>query len=225
MLRLARALLSFGAPSHRIEGQLHSAGEILRVNAAFVHLPSLIVVTFMCSDTRTSETQFVRASGRVALTKLHRVHLVYRDAHTTYNFELEDRVQPTVWHSDVSYELQPPGLTTFFLLAQPHTGGDTLFTSQISTLKKLSPAFIAFLKTLKAVHSGVEQADFSRSGRRGGVVRRDPVEHVHPVVRRHPVTGEEALYINKQFTRRIVELKKEESGASLGFLASVLDRY
>ncbi|EJD04419.1 TauD-domain-containing protein [Fomitiporia mediterranea MF3/22] len=146
------------------------------------------------------------------------LHLVYRDANTTFNFEYEDSITSTVWHSDVSYELQPPGLTTFFLLAQPYTGGDTLFTSQVSTLKKLSPAFIAFLKTLKAVHSGVEQADFSRSGRRGGVVRREPVEHVHPVVRRHPVTGEEALYVNKQFTRRILGLKKEESQNILNFL-------
>ena len=100
----------------------------------------------------------------------------------------------------------------FFLLNQPRTGGDTLFTSQVSTLKRFSPAFIAFLKTLKAVHSGVEQADFSRSGRRGGIVRREPVEHIHPLVRKHPVTGEEALYVNRQFTRRIVGLKKEESG-------------
>ena len=33
----------------------------------------------MDSDTRTSETHFVRAGGRVALTKLHKVHFVYRD--------------------------------------------------------------------------------------------------------------------------------------------------
>ena len=79
ILRLARALLSFGAPSHRIESQLHSAGEILGVSVAFVHLPALVVVTFMDSDTRTSETHFVRAGGRVALTKLHKVHFVYRD--------------------------------------------------------------------------------------------------------------------------------------------------
>ncbi|KAH9912253.1 uncharacterized protein BXZ73DRAFT_93224 [Epithele typhae] len=152
------------------------------------------------------------------------LHLVYRDEHTTFNYELNDRVQPTVWHSDVSYELQPPGLTTFFLLAQPRTGGDTLFTSQVSTLRRLSPHFWDFLKTLTAVHSGFEQADFSRSGRRGGVVRREPVENVHPVVRKHPVTGDEALYVNRQFTRRIVGLKLEESNAILNFLYDHIDK-
>ncbi|KIJ68710.1 hypothetical protein HYDPIDRAFT_82029 [Hydnomerulius pinastri MD-312] len=153
------------------------------------------------------------------------IHLVYKDAKSTFNFEIEDSITSTVWHSDVSYELQPPGLTTFFLLSQPTTGGDTLFTSQVSTLKKLSPSFVAFLRTLGAVHSGVEQANFSRSGKRGGVVRREPVEHVHPLVRRHPVTGEEALYVNKQFTRRIVGLKREESAETiLKFLYDHIDK-
>ncbi|KAF8971453.1 hypothetical protein BDZ97DRAFT_1242306 [Flammula alnicola] len=152
------------------------------------------------------------------------IHLVYRDLSSSFNFENDDSVTPTVWHSDVSYELQPPGLTTLFLLAQPKTGGDTIFTSQVSTLKKLSPQFVAFLRTLKAVHSGVEQAEFSRSGRRGGIVRRDPVENVHPVVRRHPVTGEEALYVNRQFTRRIVGLKREESETILKFLYDHIDK-
>lgn len=94
----------------------------------------------------------------------------------------------------------------------PSTGGDTLFNSQAAALKKLSPQFVAFLRTLKALHSGVEQADFSRSGKRGGIVRREPVENIHPVVRKHPVTGVEALYVNRQFTRRIIGLKREESG-------------
>ena len=135
-----------------------------------------------------------------------------RDLNSSFNFELDESITSTLWHSDVSYELQPPGLTTFFLLAQPQTGGDTLFTSQVAALKRLSPQYVAFLRTLKAVHSGVAQAEFSRAGRRGGTVRREPVENVHPIVRKHPVTGEEALYVNRQFTRRIVGLKREESG-------------
>ncbi|TBU47349.1 hypothetical protein BD309DRAFT_1077978 [Dichomitus squalens] len=152
------------------------------------------------------------------------LHLVYRDQNTTYNFELDDRITSTTWHSDVSYELQPPGLTTFFLLSQPPSGGDTAFTSQVSTLSRLSPQFVEFLKTLKATHSGFEQAAYSRSGRRGGVVRREPVENAHPIVRRHPVTGQEALYVNRQFTRRIVGLKREESDAILNFLYDHIDR-
>ncbi|KAI0823092.1 TauD-domain-containing protein [Trametes gibbosa] len=155
---------------------------------------------------------------------LPELHLVYRDANTTYNFEQDERITSTTWHSDVSYELQPPGLTTFFLFSQPKTGGDTIFTSQVSTLSRLSPQFVAFLKTLKAVHSGFEQADYSRSGRRGGVVRREPVQNVHPVVRKHPVTGDEALYVNRQFTRRIVGLKREESDAILNFLYDHIDK-
>ncbi|KZS96166.1 TauD-domain-containing protein [Sistotremastrum niveocremeum HHB9708] len=146
------------------------------------------------------------------------LHLVYRDAHSTFNFELDDRITTTLWHTDVSYEVQPPGLTTFFLVAQPSTGGDTLFVSTVSVLKSLSAQFVAFLRTLKAVHSGIEQADHSRSGKRGGVVRREPVETIHPVIRKHPVTGEEALYINKQFTKGIVGLKREESDNILNFL-------
>jgi sulfonate dioxygenase len=46
------------------------------------------------------------------------IHLVYRDDKTTYNYELDERTTTAMWHTDVSYELQPPGLTTFFLLAQ-----------------------------------------------------------------------------------------------------------
>ncbi|KAJ6501622.1 TauD-domain-containing protein [Mycena vitilis] len=152
------------------------------------------------------------------------IHLVYRDANSTFNFEVNDSITSTVWHSDVSYELQPPGLTTFFLLSQPEVGGDTLFTSQVSTLQKLSPPFVAFLRTLTAVHSGVEQAEFSRSGKRGGIVRREPVETIHPVIRKHPVTEEEALYVNRQFTRRIVGLKREESENILKFLYDHIDK-
>lgn len=71
------------------------------------------------------------------------------------------------------------------------------------------------MRTLKAVHSEVAQANYYKSVQRGGALRREPVENVHPVVRRHPVTGEEALYVNKEYTRHIVGLKREESGQLL----------
>ncbi|KAF8349736.1 hypothetical protein F5887DRAFT_942173 [Amanita rubescens] len=79
ILRLAKALLAFGAPSHRIESQLTAAATILGVSAEFVHLPNIVIVSMRCTETGSSRTHFVRATGRVALTSLHKVHQIYRD--------------------------------------------------------------------------------------------------------------------------------------------------
>ncbi|KAI0094362.1 DUF1212-domain-containing protein [Irpex rosettiformis] len=79
ILILAQSLLSFGAPSHRIESQLDCAASIVNIRVGFVHLPNLIIANLMDSGTVIQETRFVRAGGRIALTSLHRVHLVYRD--------------------------------------------------------------------------------------------------------------------------------------------------
>jgi sulfonate dioxygenase len=90
----------------------------------------------------------------------------------------------------------------------------------VNVLKYLSPQFVGFLRTLKAVHSGVEQAEHAWQRKPGGgIVRREPVKNIHPIIRRHPVTGEEALYINRGFTRSIVGLKQEESGTLIPSLS------
>ncbi|PVI05874.1 TauD-domain-containing protein [Periconia macrospinosa] len=145
------------------------------------------------------------------------VHLVHRGAEdTTVRDYFEERTNSVTWHSDVTYEKQPPGTTFLYLLDGPTAGGDTLFVNQAAAYRRLSPEFQRRLHGLKAVHSGIEQAENSRG--RGGIVRREPVTSVHPLVRTHPVTGEKALFVNPQFTRRIVGYKKEESDFLLKFL-------
>ncbi|KAK6463002.1 oxidoreductase activity protein [Scheffersomyces coipomensis] len=142
------------------------------------------------------------------------LHVVYRrpDVKDIY----ENRTNLVQWHSDVSYELQPPGTTFFTVVEGPESGGDTLFADAVEAYNHLSPALQKRLEGLHAIHSGVSQALTSRRG--GGLVKREPVENVHPLVRTHPVTGDKALFVNSGFTRKIVELKEDESDYLLNFL-------
>ncbi|KZW03175.1 TauD-domain-containing protein [Exidia glandulosa HHB12029] len=146
-------------------------------------------------------------------------HIVYRDpSHNRFADYRGNTNSVLGWHSDVSYEKQPPGTTLFFMLQQPDVqgSGDTLFVSQVEAYNRLSDEFKKRLEGLRALHSAVKQAEFSKS--HNGPVRREPVETEHPLVRQHPVTGEKALYINEGFVRHIVGYKKEESDYLLKFL-------
>ncbi|CAK38041.1 hypothetical protein CBS63078_6710 [Aspergillus niger] len=145
------------------------------------------------------------------------VHLVHRAAgDRSAQAYLQTRTTSVAWHSDVSYEAQPPGTTFLYILEKPEAGGDTLFSDTVQAYRRLSPAIQERLHGLEVVHSGVEQANTSLS--RGGILRRDPVVSTHPIVRTHPVTGEKALFVNPQSGREVVGLKQEESSMLLKFL-------
>lgn len=76
---LAKALLVFAAPSHRIETQLVFAAKTLNVPAEFSHLPSVIIISFVDDETHTSETHFIKHGGRLQLGRLHEVHKIYKE--------------------------------------------------------------------------------------------------------------------------------------------------
>jgi sulfonate dioxygenase len=93
----------------------------------------------------------------------------------------------TGYHSDVSYEHQPPAITILTLLAVPSTGGDTGWVSQVVAYERLSQPIQKLLEGLRAEHSGYPQAENAR--RDGKFVRREPVKSEHPIVRVHPVSN------------------------------------
>jgi hypothetical protein len=99
-----------------------------------------------------------------------------------------------LWHSDVSYELQPPSTTSLKLITGPEVGGDTLWSSGYALYSSLSPGLQVYLEGLSALHSAVAQADGARAA--GIPVRREPIETVHPVIRVHPATGWKSVYVN-----------------------------
>jgi len=89
----------------------------------------------------------------------------------------------------------------------------------------MSPAYQRFLEGLTALHDG---NFFHNEARAQGIpiqtLRGSPLNAgedlraIHPLIRTHPVTGFKALYVNKGFTSRILELTKEESDLQLEYL-------
>lgn len=150
------------------------------------------------------------------------LHITFRRPdHDEFDRVFYDSNSSIFWHTDVSYELQPPSYTFFNVLEGPDGGGDTLFGDSIEAFDRLSKPFQDFLSTLHVTHSSKEQANDSKI--QEGIQRRDPVTNIHPLVRVHPVLKKKCLFVNKSFSRRIIELKKPESNLLLDFLYSLAD--
>ncbi|KAF8627986.1 hypothetical protein AX15_004115 [Amanita polypyramis BW_CC] len=132
------------------------------------------------------------ASTPIPRNGLEEVHVVYSNASNRPNEFTYSKLE--MWHSDVSYELQPPSTTSLRLLTGPEVGGDTLWSSGYALYSSLSPGMQTYLEGLSAVHSAKEQAQGARAA--GTSVRRHEVETIHPIVRVHPVTGWKSVYVN-----------------------------
>jgi taurine dioxygenase len=103
-----------------------------------------------------------------------------------------------MWHSDVSCDVEPPMGSILQIHTPPPSGGDTLFTSAYAAYDDLSPPMQRFLQGLTAVHeypSG--PAPLPRAE--------------HPVIRTHPETGRNLIFVSRLFTRHICGLRPVES--------------
>ncbi|OAX85384.1 hypothetical protein ACJ72_00232 [Emergomyces africanus] len=127
-----------------------------------------------------------------------------------------------LWHSDVTYEVQPPSYTSLKVLTGPPRGGggDTLWSSQYAAYDALSTHMQTYLKTLTALHSADMQAAGSRAA--GRPVRREPITTEHPLIRTNPVTGWNSLFFNPGFVTKIVGVPTLESDAILSYLNDVV---
>ena len=120
------------------------------------------------------------------------------------------------WHTDVSCDAEPPmGSILYMKELPPDGGGNTLFANMYRAFETLSPPLQKLCEGLTAIHDGAQVygGRFGPAPPAGGFPRSE-----HPVVRTHPVTGRKALYVNRNFTTRIVGLRKPESDALLEML-------
>ena len=127
-----------------------------------------------------------------------------------------------VWHTDTTYLQEPPMATMLIARELPPVGGDTLFASNYAAFEGLSPALQDTLRTLKGVNSSAKAAvTHSREDRVADSATdkgRSELNSEHPVVRTHPETGREALYVNPGHTLRFAGWSEEESAPLLNYL-------
>jgi taurine dioxygenase len=118
------------------------------------------------------------------------------------------------WHSDVSCDAHPIWASLLNVTRQPtNGGGDTAFTNMILAYESLSPAYKSFLEQLTAVHDGALPWTIGYGSKPEPGKSYPTTEH--PVVARHPFTGQKFLYVNGGFTTHIVQLSRDESAAVL----------
>lgn len=111
------------------------------------------------------------------------------------------------WHTDLTCEVVPPVCSILRIVKCPKVGGDTMFANLCAAYDALSPPMKDLCDGLTALH------DANTHGMPEKMA-------IHPVVRKHPVTGKKLLYVNNLFTKRIVEMSAEESRVLLTHLQS-----
>ncbi len=142
----------------------------------------------------------------------------------------EDEVNfGNLWHTDFTNLPLPSLANALYSIEVPTHGGDTLIASTCAAFEALSTGMQNMLRQLNAVHGFSERykRDLADQAARKGVAREDETsatytdveaEVLHPVVRHHPTSGRESLYVNPGFTLRFEDMTEEESRPLLQFL-------
>jgi len=133
------------------------------------------------------------------------------------------------WHSDSSF-MEHPALGSVLRAVQlPPLGGDTCWASMYAAFDALSPRMQAMLDGLTALHDIIVPLEKAIAGGHSVSANLEEIRRAwppmeHPVVRRHPVTGRRALYVNNNFTTRILGIAKAESDVLLPYLLQHVQR-
>lgn len=117
-----------------------------------------------------------------------------------------------VWHHDASFQPEPAAMGILAAQRLPEAGGDTMFANQYRAYETLSEGMRKLLKGLRALHKDTVL------GRTFGIDNSHVPPESHPVVRTHPETGRQCLYLNVLYTLGFEGMTQEESEPLLKYL-------
>ena len=109
-----------------------------------------------------------------------------------------------VWHSDVTWRLEPSLGSILIARKVPEVGGDTLFANMEAAYQGLDDETKALITDRRAVHQFEPMRQYLlQSGADAEKMAKFDKKYpktTHPIVRSHPITGEKSIYVNRLFT-------------------------
>lgn len=140
-----------------------------------------------------------------------------------------ERVRSNHWHTDVTFIVNPPQLSTLRSITVPSYGGETLIATSAGAYRDLPEPLRKLADTLWAEH--INDYDYAAPPEAHAEERRAhqsvftsiKFRSLHPVVQVHPVSGERGLFIGG-FARRIEGLSLSESRTILDLLQQHVTR-
>ena len=119
------------------------------------------------------------------------------------------------FHSDQCHQERPARASMLYAIEVPSTGGNTLFANAYKAYETLPERVKRRIEGRRALNA----YDYDASATKRGTKLAEGVpSYAHPVVRTHPVTGRQALYVNRLMTVRIEGMSSEESAELLNLL-------
>lgn len=79
ILKLCRALMLYGAPTHRLEEYLTMTARSLEIEAQFLYIPGCMIISFDDIETHTTAVKLVRLAQGIDLGRLKDVHRIYKE--------------------------------------------------------------------------------------------------------------------------------------------------
>jgi taurine dioxygenase len=123
-----------------------------------------------------------------------------------------------IWHSDVSWRLDPSLGSLLRAFEVPDVGGDTLWADMEAVYDGLPDDLKNRIEDLHAIHDFVNTFGVGMSDEQKAAKREEFPPARHPIVRTHPVSKRRCLYVNRIFTSHIEGLDREESDDLLDLL-------
>lgn len=122
----------------------------------------------------------------------------------------DSRGRENNWHSDVTWRESPSLGSILRAIEVPEVGGDTLFANMHLAYERLSPEMKRFCTGLTAVHD-IARVFARRLGKTAEELHAMYPPMRHPVIRTHPESGKQVIYVNTGFTSHIEGLSDKES--------------